>query len=78
MFDLLRCSKLDGGRSILEFILVAPVPVDTAAKLSAAFSRLAQDNKQHTAELNRAAKSLRSHLFCSIQIHMLLVLCLAS
>ena len=65
MFDLLRCSKLDGGRSILEFILVVPVPVDTAAKLSAAFSHLARDNKQHTAELNRAAKSAFTFVQCS-------------
>ena len=52
----MQCAKQDGADSLQEFVLVSPAPVDSAAKLSAEYAAMSEQDKHHTAQLIKAAK----------------------
>ncbi|XP_067887442.1 transient receptor potential cation channel, subfamily N, member 1 isoform X6 [Heterodontus francisci] len=56
IFDLMVCGKLNRNKVIEEFVLHSSAPMDTAIKLSRAFSITALKEKERSMELLEAAK----------------------
>ncbi|KAM3929137.1 uncharacterized protein RB166_006918 [Leptodactylus fuscus] len=56
VFDLMVCGKLNSNRIIEEYILNSAAPLDTAVKLSRAFSVTALKEKERSVDLLNAAK----------------------
>ncbi|XP_074641301.1 uncharacterized protein LOC141899048 [Tubulanus polymorphus] len=56
VFDLMACSKMNNNKSIQEFILLSPAPVDTAGKLSNHFHTLAIKEKERAKDLIAAGQ----------------------
>ena len=51
VFDLMHNGKMSDNRSIKEFVLTSPAPVDTAVKLSQHFRLLAVREKERAKDL---------------------------
>ncbi|XP_041105107.1 transient receptor potential cation channel, subfamily N, member 1 isoform X2 [Polyodon spathula] len=56
IFDLMVCGKLNNDKVIEEFVLHSRAPLDTAVKLSRAFSLTALKEKERSMDLLNAAK----------------------
>ncbi|MGH0158275.1 UNVERIFIED_CONTAM: hypothetical protein FKN15_040052 [Acipenser sinensis] len=56
IFDLMVCGKLNSDKVIEEFVLHSRAPLDTAVKLSRAFSLTALKEKERSMDLLNAAK----------------------
>ena len=55
VYNLMKLSKGDNWRAVEEFLLLAPAPVDTGAKLSAIYRQLAETEKERSLDLLEAA-----------------------
>jgi hypothetical protein len=51
IFDLMVCGKMNNNKSIVEFVLLSPAPVDTAAKMSKNFRLLAMKEKERSRDI---------------------------
>nr|XP_014353437.1 PREDICTED: ankyrin-1-like [Latimeria chalumnae] len=60
IFDLMVCGKQNSNRIIEEFVLHSPAPLDTAVKLSRAFSLTALKEKERSMDLVNAARYCES------------------
>ncbi|GLH16068.1 Transient receptor potential-gamma protein [Gryllus bimaculatus] len=56
VYNLMICSKNNANKTIEDFVLVSPAPVDTAVKLSAIFIRLSDKEKERAKDLIAAGK----------------------
>ena len=55
VYNLMKLSKGDNWRAVEEFLILAPAPVDTGAKLSAIYRQLAETEKERSLDLLEAA-----------------------
>ena len=53
---MMMCSKINNFKTIQEFILVSPAPVETAAKLSQNFIHLSEREKERAKDLLHVSK----------------------
>ena len=51
VYNLMVCNKSHNNKSIEEFILASPAPVDTAAKLSCFYIKLSDKEKERAKDL---------------------------
>ena len=56
VFDLMVLGKVNNNKSIEEFVLVSPAPVETAVKLSKHFRVLATKEKERAKDILLAGK----------------------
>lgn len=56
VYNMMVCSKSNNNKSIEEFVLVSPAPVDTAAKLSNIYIKLSDKEKERAKDLIAAGK----------------------
>ncbi|XP_046610474.1 serine/threonine-protein phosphatase 6 regulatory ankyrin repeat subunit B isoform X1 [Neodiprion virginianus] len=60
VYNMMVCSKNNNNKSIEEFVLVSPAPVDTAAKLSNIYVKLSEKEKERAKDLIAAGKQCES------------------
>ncbi|XP_011314875.1 uncharacterized protein nompC [Fopius arisanus] len=60
VYSLMVCSKSHNNKSIEEFVLVSPAPVDAAAKLSNIYIKLSEKEKERAKDLIAAGKQCES------------------
>ncbi|XP_028981974.1 serine/threonine-protein phosphatase 6 regulatory ankyrin repeat subunit A [Diachasma alloeum] len=60
VYSLMVCSKSHNNKSIEEFVLVSPAPVDAAAKLSNIYMKLSEKEKERAKDLIAAGKQCES------------------